>query len=280
MLRSLFLGFGLVLGLAPAAFASDPPNRVVSLNMCTDQLVLALADPGQIVALSRFAADARLSHAADQAAAYPQLPAAAEAVIAHEPDLVLTGRFTDRAAKDMLRRFGYRVEEVAFVRSLEDARTAIRTVGDLLGQQMRAETLITDIDAALDAHRSTPELSALILQRRGYATGTASLTADLLAALGIELASDDLVSTRGGFADLETIVAADPDALIMASLQPEAEDQGSALLQHPVLAERFPASRRMALPERLTLCAGPSLIEAIEHIARERDRFLDRQPGG
>ena len=267
------------LALALPALA-EAPRRVVSLNMCTDQLVLALADPGQIAGLSRFAADPRLSFAAVDAAPYPRLPAAAEAVIELEPDLVLTGRFTDGAAKDMLARFGVRVEEVAFVRSLDEARGAIRAVGALVGHPDRAEALVADIDAALAAHARPPALSALIVQRRGYTTGTASLTGDLLDALGVTLASDALVGARGGFADLETIVRAEPDILILASLDPATEDQGSALLAHPVLADRFPADRRMALPERLTLCAGPSLIEAVRHIARERDAALERLAGG
>lgn len=275
-----FAPLALLLVFAMPALAEERPQRIVSLNMCTDQLVLALANPDQIVGLSRFAADERLSYAAAEATAYPQLPAAAEAVIALEPDLVMTGRFTNRAAKEMLTRFDYRVDEVPFVRSLEEAREAIRLVADMVGHPERGEALIADIEMALSDARSEEVLSALIVQRRGYATGTASLTGDLLAALGISLASEALVGARGGFADLETIIRAEPDLLITASLARDTEDQGTALLAHPALADRYPEERRMALPERLTLCAGPSLIEAIEHIADERDRALQRLTGG
>lgn len=282
----LFSLFAMVLALAVPvqALADDErtvrPERIVSLNMCTDQLVLELADTDQIVALSRFATDERLSYAAIQASPYPQLPAAAEAVIAMDPDLVVAGRFTNRAAKEMLARFGYRVEEVPFVRSLEDARATIRLVAEMVGHPQRGQVLIEQIDAALAAARSEEVLSALIVQRRGYATGTASLTGDLLAALGIRLASEDLVGARGGFADLETIIRAEPDILITASLERNNEDQGSALLTHPALAERYPQRHRIALPEYLTICVGPSLIEAIEYIANERNRAVRRLRGG
>ncbi|MEM6382597.1 MAG: ABC transporter substrate-binding protein [Pseudomonadota bacterium] len=256
--------------------ARDIPQRIVSLNTCTDQLVLALADPDQIVGLSRFAGDERLSHAADKAQPYPHLPADAEAVLALEPDLVFAGRFTDGATKQMLRRLGLEVIEVPFVRTLEEAQAVIIDVGRAVGRPARSEALIADIDGAFAAAGSQGELTALILQRRGYATGTASLTGDILRRLGIRLASDELVGARGGFADLETVVRADPDILILAQLDSVAEDQGSALLRHPALAERYPSSARMALPERLTLCAGPSLIDAADYIARERDAFLTR----
>lgn len=269
----------IVVSLCQPAGAQEPPQRIVSLNMCTDQLVLALADPSQIVGLSRFAGDERLSYAAEEAASFPHLPAAAEAVIALEPDLVLAGRFTNQAAKQMLARFGYRVEEIPFVRSLEDARAAILSVGSMVGHPRRAEQLVDAIDRALSEARSETHLSALIVQRRGYTTGTTSLTGDLLAALGISLASDDLVGARGGFADLETIIRAEPDVLITAQLDRVAEDQGTALLAHPALGQRYPPNRRLVLPERLTLCAGPSLLEAIRHIAAERDSAVRRLAG-
>lgn len=271
----LFLSFVAPALVTPAS-GEDRPNRILSLNMCTDQLVLALADAEQIVGLSRFAGDPQLSFAAAQAAPYPQLPAAAEAVIALEPDLVVAGRFTDSTTKQMLIRFGYRLEEVAFVRSLEDARAVITDMAALLGHPQRGLELIAQIDQALEEASAAPNLTALIIQRRGYVTGTASLTADLLDQLGIQLASEQLVGARGGFTDLETIIRAQPDLLIMAGLEPDVEDQGSALLNHPALSEGYPADRRMALPERLTLCAGPSLIEAIHHIAHERDAALER----
>ena len=268
-----------VLQAAPA-LGQERPQRIVSLNMCTDQLVLALADPDQIVGLSRFSGNTRMSFAADEAAPYPQIPAAAEAALVLEPDLILVGHFTNQTVKTMLRRFEYPVEEVPFALSLDDAREAIRLVAEMVGHPARGEALIADLDDALDAERSAPVLSALLVQRGGYTRGTASMTGDLLAALGIALASEDLVGARGGFADLETIIRAEPDVLITANLDANTEDQGAALLAHPALADRYPPRRRLALPERLTLCAGPSLIEAVRHIARERDAALERLAGG
>eukprot|EP00752_Nemacystus_decipiens_P019016 g17072.t1 len=133
-------------------------------------LLLALADPDQIVGLSRFAGDARLSFAAAEAEPYPHLPADAEAVIALEPDLVLAGRFTNGATKQMLSRFGYRLEEVDFVRSLEDARTVIQETAELLGHADRGAELIAQMDRALEETSGAPVLTALIVQRRGYLT--------------------------------------------------------------------------------------------------------------
>ena len=50
--------------MAPAM--AEAPRRVVSFNQCGDQLVLALADPGQIAGLSPYAADPTLSAVAEK----------------------------------------------------------------------------------------------------------------------------------------------------------------------------------------------------------------------
>ena len=94
-----------VAGAAPAV-----PRRVVSINLCADELLLALADPGQIASLSVYATDPDLSTVVAEAAAFPHHAASAESVVALAPDLVLAGRFTKRDTRDMLTRLGYRLE--------------------------------------------------------------------------------------------------------------------------------------------------------------------------
>ena len=56
------------------------PGRVVSLNVCTDQLALLLGAPGQLVSVSRLAHDPRSSAMAREAASFPANHAHAEEI--------------------------------------------------------------------------------------------------------------------------------------------------------------------------------------------------------
>jgi iron complex transport system substrate-binding protein len=56
---------------ASAAVAQPRPQQVASLNLCTDQLLLALADRAQIASLSRLARDPPVSFLAGQAEGLP-----------------------------------------------------------------------------------------------------------------------------------------------------------------------------------------------------------------
>ena len=54
--RSIAVAALVMLGGVPAHAAGLP--RIASINLCTDQLLLPLADPAQILGLSRFSHDA------------------------------------------------------------------------------------------------------------------------------------------------------------------------------------------------------------------------------
>ncbi len=73
-----------MLALASSVSAASAANlpRLVSMNVCTDQLVLTLADPEQILGLSRFSRDGWQSKAGDLSR-YPVLSGGAEDVLLH-----------------------------------------------------------------------------------------------------------------------------------------------------------------------------------------------------
>src|SRR6202035_1787842 len=70
---------------------ADAPRRVVSFNICADQLVVALTAPEQIAGLSPYATDPTLSAVAEEARAFRRLQWHAESIIPLDPDLVLVG---------------------------------------------------------------------------------------------------------------------------------------------------------------------------------------------
>jgi iron complex transport system substrate-binding protein len=252
---------------SPLAAAAAEPQRVVSINVCTDQYLLALADREQIAALSPYASDRGLAFFAERADGIPTTSGAAEAVLTHDPDLVLTGTFTKRATRAMLERLGYRVLDIPPAQSWQDVRDTTRTVAEALGHPERAERWIAALDAALASVRAAgpPEgrLRALNYQRRGYATGTDTLMNRLFTVAGLENAAAEAGIRAVRQLSLETVVRLRPDILVFDRPDIDLTDVGSDLLRHPALARAVPDSRQIVLPQRLTVCGGPSLADAI-----------------
>jgi len=270
-LRVWFAALIATLHLCGCAFALDRP-RVVSINMCTDQLLLALADPPQILGLSPYARDQARSWAADAAGRYPQLSGGAEEVLMLAPDLVVSGRYTKRSTREILKTQGITVAEFDSALTIEDTKRQIVHMGALLGQEGRAMAAIARIDAArvrVRAAASRTPFRVLPLARRGWVSGQDSLMSALLSAAGLVNASDELGFRSGGFASLEQVVMARPDFLLVESEGDFAEDQGVALLMHPAIEKLYPRAKRLLIPEKLTVCGGPMLAEALDQLTAE-----------
>jgi iron complex transport system substrate-binding protein len=263
-----------LLGLATPAHAIDRP-RIASINVCTDQLLLTLADPEQIAGLSPYARDPARSWAAAEASRYPKLSGEAEDILVLRPDLVVAGRFTKRATRELLKAEGFRVEEFDAVRSLDDTKRQIIRMGDIVGHPDRAAAAVARIDAAIAQAKepvSRKPLRVLSLSRRGWVSGGDSLTSSMLATVGLANAASQLGYRLGGFVSLETIVDLKPDLLLLSDKGDFAEDQGTALLLHPALEQLYPPAKRIVIPERLTVCGGPMLADALTTLVRELER--------
>ncbi|MFN3483438.1 MAG: ABC transporter substrate-binding protein, partial [Rhabdaerophilum calidifontis] len=190
------------------------------------------------------------------------------------------GQFGARATRAFLKARGVRVAEFDFARSIADVRGQLRAFGALTGTGDAAAERIAAIDSALERLRAVAAqrpLRVLPLARRGWVSGQETLMSDLLAQAGLVNAAGELGIGQGGFVALEAVIRLRPDAILIATDTVVPEDQGSALLEHPALTRLFPPERRIHLPERLTVCGGAMLAEAMDHLAREIGRLSPRR---
>ena len=261
-------------GLPGSSRAADLP-RVASINLCTDQLLMTLADPEQILGLSPYSRDVARSWDAAKAGKFPRLSGEAEDVLVLNPDIVVAGRFTKRATRELLKEKGLRVVEFDAARSLDDVKKQIWLMGGLVQHPDRAATEVQRLDTAIARARevvSRRPYRVLALSRRGWVSGGDSLTSSLLATAGLSNAAGDLGYKLGGFASLETIVSLRPDFLLVSDGGDFAEDEGRAFMLHPALERFYPASKRLVIPEKLTVCGGPMLSEALDRLTSELER--------
>ena len=261
-------------GLSAPASADGLP-RIASMNVCTDQLLLPLADPAQILGLSRYARDAWESWAAGDARRYASLSGGAEDVLVLKPDVVVASLFDKRSTRELLKAQGLRVVEFSVPRNLDEVKAQIRQMGELAGHPDRAAAQIARLDAAMARARQTvseKHISVLPLSRRGWVSGRGSLISALLTETGLFNAAEALGIGAGGFASLEQIVQARPDFLLVSEAGDRAEDEGRAFLLHPALERLYPPSKRIVIPERLTVCGGVMQADALDVLVKELQR--------
>ena len=248
--------------LTGAAALADAPRRVVSLNVCTDQLALLLAAPEQLVSVSSLARDPRTSAYAELARDMPVNTGKAEEVVLLDPDLVLAGTFSTQASLSMLERLGYAVARFAPVSSLEDARANITRMGALLGREEAAADLLADFDTRLSAlSDAEPPLPRTALYGpRGTSAGPGTLSGQLIARAGLR---NIVTEDYGRTLPLEELILADPD-LILVGAPYSGHSEATALLDHPAL--RDTGALRQLSDGANWVCETPALLDALAEL--------------
>lgn len=250
--------------IAAALPAGAAPQRVVSMNLCSDQLAMMLAAPGQLISVSGLAQDPRLSPMADRAAAYVPNSGRAEEIFLMRPDLVIAGTYTPPATVAMLRGLGIRVEAPPPAESLAQIRAEIIRMGDLLGRQDAARALLARFDADLAAVRRPANRGrAALYYANGYTSGPDTLAGAILDAAGYaNVASDHGIAATAPL-PMELLVMSQPDQLITGAKWP-GRSQAEAILDHPALAAALPGMARVT--DRTWICGIPFVIDAIRSL--------------
>jgi iron complex transport system substrate-binding protein len=258
--------------LAPA-FAAGLP-RIASMNVCTDQLLVPLADPQQIVGLSRFSRDGWQSSGGDSRR-FPVLSGGAEDLLVLKPDIVVAGVFDKRSTRELLRANGVHLAEFTVPRNLDEVKVQIRETGEIVQQPDRAASEIARLDAAIARARNTvagKHYRVLPLSRRGWVSGSDSFVSSVLTEIGLLNAAGDLGVASGGYASLEAIVSLKPDFIVVSQAGDHAADEGQAFLLHPALERFYPPAKRIVIPDRLTECGSMMLAEALDLLVEELKR--------
>ncbi|WP_243697878.1 ABC transporter substrate-binding protein [Rhodovulum bhavnagarense] len=241
---------------------------MVSINLCTDQLAMMLADEGQLISVSMLARDARLSPMADRARAFPANHGQAEELFLMRPGLVLAGRYGAQASVNMLRRLGIEVVQIAPARSFDDIRANLRSVGAALGREDVAEVLIARFDADLAALAREGEAGAraVVYAPNGFTSGQGTLVNDMLAAAGLRNAATEGGHSGGGRLPLERLVTLEPDLVIRAARFGGAS-RAEEMLDHPALAKAMADQPVRPRSGGRYICGTPLVLSAVAELA-------------
>ncbi|MBL9065525.1 MAG: ABC transporter substrate-binding protein [Sphingopyxis sp.] len=274
---ALLGGAGLLWAAAPAPRVKAPvvPQRIVSINLCADQLVLALADREQIAGLTKNATDIEMSGEAAKARGIPLLSNSAEQILAIEPDLIIGMPASRSAALRALPQQDYPLLDLATANTLDEIYTSIRETAAAVGHPERGGALIARMRGEL-AGLPKPGKGrvAAYYQRRGYMTGTGTLIDELMGRVGLVNLAGKLGKPPLSQLSLEEMVAAQPDFLIVESATDVVIDQGSEMLHHPALS----GIPRISIPQAWTVCGSPAYTAAARSITAQIARIDGDRP--
>jgi len=250
------------------------PQRIVSIGLCTDQLLLQIAEREQIASLSSWSVDPELSYLADSVGDIPLNDASVEAVVGFEPDLVLASTFAAWNTARLLRQLGYEVRQIPPVESIADIYELLRQVGRWTGNVPRAERLVGEMQQRLAEierrYASRPEKTVIVYAPNGFTVGAGTLENDVFVHAGYRNLATEMGIEGFQPVALESLLAADPDVLQIDRDLSRPDSLATAYVGHPVLEKASQQREQLDIPVRLRICGGPMIVEAVEAMARRR----------
>lgn len=251
-----------------------PAQRIVSINLCLDALLIKLVEPARVDSLYYLSANPQFSSVAEQAKKYNLNHGLAEDIVPRNPDLVLAGTYTSADLKALLKQLGFRVEVLDLPRNLDDISTHIRRFGALVNRSAEAEIMAQTLEQKLvqldAAQKKTKPIPGFWYSSNGVVVGGDTVENELMTRAGFHnLALDKNII---GFKqlDLEELILAQPKVLIIEASDVQAFSLAQEYVEHPAL--RNNNVKIIRLPSTLS-CVAPIAADAIESLMQQRQRL-------
>jgi len=269
-----FTALGCASGVVRAEDSPAHPMRIVSLNMCVDGILVELVSHDRIAALSHYARDPQRSTISAIARDLPITYETAEEVVALRPDLVLTSRHSAPATRNALKRVGIRFELFDVPQTIAGSYEQVRQVARFLGAEREGEAMVARIEQALEAARlpaGEEPLSAAVYQPGGLSAGADTVIGELMQLTGLQN-----IAARYGVRNyrplpLEVLVSSPPDVLLVGETEAGSPLRAERIVRHRALRALESQMTQELFPARLLFCAGPTMIEAANTLARARE---------
>lgn len=241
--------------------AAETAVRAASLNLCTDEYLLLLAAPGQIVSVSHLARDPLESTLWMRARRHPENNGTLEGVARQRPTLLLTmgGGGGDRMR--LAARLGMKVLDLPFPSSPEEVVTQARQVARALGSPQAAAPY-AEVLKRLRATRPPGKEGALLAQ------GGSSIAPDGLSAAWLGLAGYRQPALPGNRLSLERLATKPPKWLVMSDYRRTQKSRGQAFLAHPLV--RRLSDRTIRTDGRPWTCGGLPMLAEVARLRRPR----------
>lgn len=257
---------GMVLAMSGCSAPVEAPERdkptFVSLNPCLDAILVEVAEPDQILALSHYSRDPSASSMdTDLAKQFGVTGGTVEEILALQPDIVLGSTFMSPATRNALARLGLQVEAFGSPASVDESIQQVERLRTLVGEDADGGALIAGMRPAQPAQSGATAPSALLWQPGEIVPGSQTLIAQLITEAGFSNHAEALGLGQADRITLEQVLASPPDLLLVAGT--------SRGQRHPAL-DVLDGVAVETFDQRLLYCGGPTVTKARDRLMQIR----------
>ena len=264
-------------GLGSEVTIPQKPQRIVSLTLATDEILLSLVATERVRAVTYLAGDSIWTNVSEIARQVEHtVQSDPEQIIALEPDLVLAATYNNPDHIKLLRDAGIPVVVVSLFDSVDQVADNIRYVAQLTGDEARAEELIAAMEerlAAIEAMAAKAETKPRVLfyTAFGSSAGKGSTFSDIVQRAGGINLGDEALDGPFGEISLEKIVELNPDVIVTDEFSPEDNAKWQEnFSNHPALANvnAKKNGRIYTVPARHISTLSHYIVEGVYDVAK------------
>ena len=204
------------------------PKKIVSINLCTDELLFRLVPPERIAAVSMHCADPEVSTVSREAQGVTKIKGGIEEVHAAEPDLIVGGTFSNKATIHFFKYSDTPVLVLGVPKDFDDIYTDIRKLAQATGEVEKGEAMIEQMQKELEAlkPKTTPGVGqvqhpvfkgvkrAVFFQSGSYVPGAQTFENAIMEAAGLTNIAAELGIEIYGNLSLEQLIEANAIAVV------------------------------------------------------------------
>ena len=241
--------------LLPSLAQSKPANRIISLDLCSDWMLVKYAQPSQILALSSYIKQYPVDWVD---LSQPTHNGSLEQLLALKPDLVLVGEYNATLLRQRLIELGIRVEILPLPRSLADIGSYEQKFLSLVGLPQHLASKAIASNTTLPYNKRS---RLLLIGANGIGTGKATFEDELIERAGWRnyLTDDGYIRL-----DLEQLISDPPDALLWTA--PQSTALANLFAKHPALNHVIAKDQWLKTDHWRWECPGPWTWTLIEQL--------------
>lgn len=280
--RNIILPFVAACLSITISYAQTKP-KAVSLDYCSDQFILSLADRDQIMALTTeaieshsFYKDKALAFYKDKAQRLPLIKVNSEQILQMHPHVVIRN-WGGTKMLPLLKRANIAVATAEYGAGPETLYRNIRHIGAALKQSQRAEDFIEDHKKRLAALKKLAArgLRAAYIAPGGITAGENTFVNSIIKLAGLASFSEEIGLVGWQPLPLEALVKNPPDIIIGSFFnQKNIHVSNWSLSRHGQIKNMLNNIPTIFIPGRYLSCNGIFTIDAAEYINEKLAEIL------
>ncbi len=236
-------------------------QKIISLNLCTDILLIQLAAKSQQLSLTHLVKDMSSHLSIPKTAQFNR--GLVEEVILFQPDISIVHTFTNHTTVQRLQKLKIPMLKLKAAQKIEDIYYNLNQVGQAIGRETEARQVIQNMQTQLQTMPQLQQQSVLIFYPNGFTVGQQTLVHQIVARLNLHNVVQDI--QFWGKISLEQILYYHPKFIILSTENTDKPALATRLLRHKILQN----INQIEVNNHFWQCGSPLILQAMQHISQK-----------